>query len=86
MPKPIELKVHLAFDEEANCWYVADSDVPGLHLEADTPFALMERVAAAAGELIELNEAEIIKKHVHHKRPAVAWKPVFDSPLQLAHA
>lgn len=86
MAKPIELKVHLAYDEDADRWYVAASDVPGLRLEAESPYVLMERVAAAAGELIELNEGEIIKKRVRRDRPAVAWKPVFDSPLQLAHA
>ena len=84
--KPIELKVHLAYDDEADCWYVAHSDVPGLSLEAPTATALMERVTQVAAELIELNQSELLKKHVRHERASVAVTPVFDSPLRLAHA
>jgi hypothetical protein len=86
VPKPIDLKVHLAFDEEANCWYVAQSEVPGLRLEAATAPELMERVAQVAGELIRLNEEEIRKTHVRTSRSPVAITPVFDSPLKLEHA
>ena len=85
--KPIELKVHVAYDSEADCWYVAHSDVPGLSLEAPTAPALMERVMQVAPQLIELNEEELLKKHVRRaERPCVAVTPVFDSPLRLACA
>ena len=86
VPAPIELKVHLAYDEEAQRWYVAQSDVPGLRLEAATAPALVERLAEAAAELIELNREEILKTQVRRGRPPVAVTPIFDSPLQLAHA
>lgn len=86
MRKKIELKVHLAHDEEAGVWFVAESDIPGLRLEADNPIDLMRRIAECAGELIELNEAEIIKNHVHKTRPSVSLMPVFDSPLDVAYA
>ncbi|HEY5720990.1 MAG TPA: DUF1902 domain-containing protein [Allosphingosinicella sp.] len=84
--QPIELKVHLAYDDEADVWYVAQSDVPGLCLEAATAPALVERVMQIAPELIELNEDELLKKYVRRERTSVAVTPVFDSPLRLAHA
>lgn len=95
MPKKIELKVHLAFDEEARVWYVAHSDIPGLSLEAATASALVERVEACAAEMIDLNLAKIIeandpvpaaKAPRHRKRQGMTWLPVFDSPMELAHA
>jgi hypothetical protein len=55
----IELSVHLAQDRETQRWFIARSDIPGLWLEAATAPALMERIAAAAPELIELNAEEI---------------------------
>ena len=73
-----ELKVHIDFDEEAGVWFVAKSDITGLHLESDNPFRLIERIAEAANELMELNAA----RH----RPAMGWRPIFDSPLGLQHA
>jgi hypothetical protein len=83
--KVIELNVHLAYDSEAKVWFVAMSDVPGLSLEADNPVRLIERISESAPRLIELNEDEILQNHAHEKRPSVAVKPVFDSPLQLAY-
>ena len=59
MPETFELKVHLACDEETGRWYVAESEIPGLWLEADDPMALMSRIQEAAPELIELNQEEI---------------------------
>lgn len=88
-PMKIELAIHLAFDEEAAVWYVASSDIPGLFLEADSPQALIERLAVSAPEMIELNLAEILSRHEgteSDKHPAVSLRPVFDSPLELAHA
>ena len=85
----IELNIHLAHDDEADVWYVASSDIPGLFLEADTPQALISRLAEAAPEMIELNLAEILKMHEvkqEKEAPQVWLRPVFDSPLELAHA
>ena len=91
-----ELSVHLAKDEASGRWYVAASDIPGLWLEAATATALMDRIAAAAPEMIELNEAEILeacrakgaripRRHGSGRRQPVV-RPVFDSPLELAYA
>lgn len=96
MRETFELNVHLARDEETGRWYIAASDIPGLWLEADTAVALMARVAEAAPEMIQLNEAEIIAacrskskrskplSEVGRVRPTI--RPVFDSPLELAYA
>jgi hypothetical protein len=70
-----ELQVHINFDEEAGVWYVAKSDIAGLRLESDNPFRLIERIAEAARELMELNAARY--------RPALGWKPVFDRALDF---
>lgn len=80
----IELKVHLAFDTEADVWYIAESDIPGLRLEADDPMELVRRVAACAAELIELNEGEVLSKHAKKRRPTVRFTPVFDNSLPVA--
>lgn len=85
-PNVIELKVHLAYDDEAGVWFVAASDIPGLSLEADNPQRLIDRIEKCAIELVCLNMAEIERKHASRERPTVSVLPVFDSPLQLACA
>ncbi|MFQ6006543.1 MAG: DUF1902 domain-containing protein [Woeseia sp.] len=44
-----------AYDAQAKVWYVADSDVPGLSVEAPTKEAMLDRIADAAPELLRLN-------------------------------
>ncbi|PZO91881.1 MAG: hypothetical protein DI623_01405 [Sphingomonas sanxanigenens] len=95
MRESFELKVHLDRDEDTGRWFVSSSDIPGLWLEADNPVALMERIASAAPELIELNLDEIVescrarqdgvrvKEWKPTARPSI--RPVFDSPLELAY-
>jgi hypothetical protein len=85
-PTPIELNVHLAYDDEAEVWYVAASDIPGLRLEADNAQDLIQRIEGCAAELIELNCDEILQKHAARNNPPVAVRPVFDSPLRLVEA
>lgn len=96
METAIELRVHIAQDTESGRWYIAESDIPGLRLEADDALALIERVREAAPEMIELNVAEILAKHsidVDDAPTAADFAkirhgitPVFDSPLDLAFA
>ena len=81
------LTIHLAHDEEADVWYVASSDIPGLFLEAATPQELISRISEAAPEMIELNQAEIDEKQEVKKSTRasqVSLRPVFDSPMDLA--
>lgn len=47
--------VQVTWDEESRTYYVAETDIPGLHSEADTFEALIERVTAVAPELLALN-------------------------------
>lgn len=80
----IELRVHLAYDAEASRWYVSDSEVPGLRLEADDAATLIRRIEEAAPELIELNAREIGQRFGHRPGGTVRITPVFDSPIELA--
>lgn len=75
-----ELEVHLAFDPEAGVWYVAETDIPGLSLEAATPFELLRRIVECAPELLELNAGQA-EPSLH--RPTIAVRPVFDTPFEL---
>lgn len=84
MSVPVELRVHLAFDAEARRWYIADSDVPGLALEADDPVALLRRIEQAAPEMIELNAEEVARRFGLQPGGRVQLTPVFDSPIELA--
>ena len=47
--------VHAEWDHEAEVWFVADSDVPGLAAEATTTEALLEKLRVLVPELVELN-------------------------------
>ena len=97
----ISLQVHLAFDDEAQVWYVAKSDIPGLSLEAESPTVLVERIVQAAPELLELNEGMLVNG-IHARldepplempelrrpspKPRMTVLPIFDTPLELACA
>lgn len=95
MRETFELKVHLACDEETGRWFVAESDIPGLWLEADDPLALIKRIQDVAPELIQLNEAEIVEsckarqqskpRKASTNRPRPTIMPVFDNPVALAY-
>jgi len=80
----VELRVHLAIDEETGRWYVASSDVPGLNLDSVDPMRLIRRIMTVAPELIELNAVEVKKRYGIKPGDPVRLTPVFDSPLQLA--
>ena len=88
--KPIELSVHLARDAETGLWYVAQSQVPGLRLEAQSVHELIRMVADVAPELVDLNREEIAASHdprlagPEAARPPVTIRPVIDTPLAIA--
>lgn len=88
--KPIELTVHLARDDETGLWYIAQSDIPGLRVEAETVHELMRKVEDVAPDLIELNVEEILAARTMRvprrkaPRPKVSIRPVFDSPMAVA--
>ncbi len=96
MVQHVSLQVHLAHDDEADVWYIAKSDIPGLVLEAESVEALFARIQEAAPQMIELNCQEILDgilpcepaaksmRAPSAPRPALSWKPVFDSDFALA--
>ena len=66
-------RIVCARDTDAGVWYVADSDVPGLAIEAPTKEAMLDRISETVPELLALN------KHIDPKRAARA-------PLELLWA
>jgi predicted RNase H-like HicB family nuclease len=45
--------VKAAWDPEAAVWYIEHSDLPGLHIEAETPLELYEKLPGAIEDLLE---------------------------------
>jgi hypothetical protein len=78
------LAIHIARCDETGRWYVADSDVPGLRLEAEDAPSLIRRIELAAPEMLDLNAAEVETRFGIKPGDAVRLTPVFDTPLQLA--
>lgn len=85
MPEKCIFKVHLDFDEDAGVWYVSESDILGLSLEAATPADLINRIKMVAPELIDLNMSETAgnSDKLPNSESHSLW-PVFDRPLTLA--
>jgi Domain of unknown function (DUF1902) len=50
-PKPID--VEAAWDDEAKVWFITHSTLPGLHLEAETPTELYNKLPGAIEDLLE---------------------------------
>lgn len=63
------LTVKAEWDAEAQVWYVAESDLPGLVAEAETPEALLAKVRVLVPELVELN------------RHLLDWEPEDELPI-----
>lgn len=86
----IELEIHLAKDEESGLWYIAQSELPGLRLEADTAADLIRAIEDVAPDLIELNHDEISTACAHkpgwsgNTAPTFALRPVIDTALVVA--
>jgi len=51
------VQVLCAFDEEAGVWFVEESDVPGLHVEAPTQEDMLEELRQLLPELVRLNRS-----------------------------
>lgn len=96
MEEIINLQVHIAYDDEAQVWYIAKSDIPGLSLEAESATKLVDRIVEAGPELYELNKGvriDYVQTHVNEprrvdtaSRPRLNLLPIFDSPMQLVGA
>lgn len=51
----MKITVKAALDPEASVWYVAESSLPGLNIEAESFDALIEKLPAAIEDLIEVS-------------------------------
>jgi hypothetical protein len=47
------IRVTAAWDPDAKVWYIANSDLPGLHLEGATPQHLYDQLPGAIADLLE---------------------------------
>ena len=47
------ITVKAAWDPEAAIWYIENSNLPGLHIEAETPLALYDKLPGAIEDLLE---------------------------------
>ncbi len=47
--------VKAEWDAEANVWFVAQTDIPGLSVEADTPASMLDLLESVIPDLFELN-------------------------------
>jgi len=51
----VAYNVYVAFDEEANVWYVSESEVPGLVTEAPSFEKIRDKIFDMSPEMFELN-------------------------------
>ncbi len=47
------ITVKVEWDAEAGVWYIEHSSLPGLHIEADTPIELYNKLPGAIEDLLE---------------------------------
>lgn len=73
--------VRAARDAEAGVWYVAETNIPGLNVEADTPQELMDVLSDVIPELLVANGV----LQGNHDLPEVPYSLMYDS-LQAGHA
>lgn len=65
------LHVRAAWDDEAQVWYVAESDLPGLNAEGETLEQLHRKLQTLIPELVVLN------------RHLIDWAPDGDLPIHV---
>jgi len=51
---PVAVRVEIRFDQEAGVYFVADSNLKGLHVEAETLDEMQSEILAAASDLLEV--------------------------------
>lgn len=57
-------RIKLCWDDEAHVWYVAESDVPGLSMEAPTQAAMLKKLKVLVPELLEENNVAVSSRDV----------------------
>jgi hypothetical protein len=61
----VTFTVTCEWDDEAQMWYVASSDVPGLSGEAPSREAMAELLQVRVCELVQLNRPELVEQDEH---------------------
>jgi predicted RNase H-like HicB family nuclease len=65
--------VKAAWDDEAGVWYVEHSSLPGLHIEAETPLELYDKLPGAIEDLLEgSGEQEVLFEFITPGRVKIA--------------
>ena len=49
------IKIFCAYDEDAGVWYVEKSDLVGLHVEAESPEAMLRELRLIVPEIVRLD-------------------------------
>lgn len=78
----LKVIVKFAQDPDANVWYVLESTVPGLHVEADSFEEMVETLEECIPELLIANGLMTRKK----RQSSVPWELVMDRQLQMSAA
>jgi Domain of unknown function (DUF1902) len=61
------------WDDQAQVWYVKESNLPGLHIEAETPVELYSKLPGAIEDLLEgSGEREVSFDLITHGRVTIA--------------
>ena len=70
------INVELAFDPDAEVWFVKHSDVRGLRLEAATVDALIERLPGALQDLLNAadGELDVLVEVIAHRSTRVRFE------------
>jgi hypothetical protein len=53
------ISVRAAWDDEAKVWYIEHSNLPGLHIEAETREQLYSKLPGAIEDLLGSGEREV---------------------------
>jgi hypothetical protein len=72
--------VNASWDDEAHVWFVRESSVPGLSLEAETPELLLKKLEAAVPELLVLNSSHTPSRRDGRKPLRMVFEECLGSP------
>jgi len=68
-----------SWDDEVHVWYVRESSVPGLSLEAVSRDELVKKLDIAVPELLELND-----NHYKNNNQPISLRTIFNECIQPA--
>ena len=74
-----EFRITINFDVEANKWYVENTEMPGLYLEDAHPGQLLDRLTAAANDLLQAGDGDYAKGLCIAQGDTVRLIPVYQA-------